>query len=297
MSGSLDPEADHSVPTLIMQEPSSSRKYASMDVSETSGQPSPAQPACSTGHTANSGVRASCTPTKSFKSMWGRLTSSTTPTKDQLRGSAPDILSPMQPQGESTADGVVRITKLSRSVSCQAPACARALSFMMDSKDPKTSRILAANPHARNVVSCDANNGVPGEDTGESDGPDGAKYRFRYNAISPEEGYSPIAGMALQSHSAELERKTSWHTHIDFDGAICSEAVCVPMAVKVHTPDGSHISIQVRLHVPPWSLLPQSPSTTSAFRCCVIPCTHARGSVSVRLIHMLAVAKAVSRCR
>jgi hypothetical protein len=83
------------------------------------------------------------------------------------------------------------------------------------------------------------------ERIGESAGATGDEYRFRYDRVSREEGYSPIAGVRPCSRSMELDERHVWSTHIDDDGAVCSRAIHGPLTLTVRVPDGSDVLVQV----------------------------------------------------
>ena len=85
----------------------------------------------------------------------------------------------------------------------------------------------------------------PPERSGESAGAVGDSFRFRYDRYSTEEAYSPIAGVRRCTRSAELDRQHVWSTHIDDDGAICSEAIHGPLTLSVLVPHGGTVFVQV----------------------------------------------------
>ena len=100
-----------------------------------------------------------------------------------------------------------------------------------------------------------------GEHVAESAGAAGDSYRFRYDNVSPEESYSPIAAMRPRAHSADMDMRQAraWLTHIDIDGAVCSEPIEVPLTLTVKAADGSSTKVQVHTLpplffsvVPPW---------------------------------------------
>ena len=86
-----------------------------------------------------------------------------------------------------------------------------------------------------------------GEHVAESAGAAGDSYRFRYDNVSPEESYSPIAAMRPRAHSADMDMRQAraWLTHIDIDGAVCSEPIEVPLTLTVKAADGSSTKVQV----------------------------------------------------
>ena len=82
----------------------------------------------------------------------------------------------------------------------------------------------------------------------ESAGAAGDAYRFRYDNVSPEEGYSPIAGVRPlpRSRSAETgDDRLAWRTHVDGDGAVCSQPMYVALTLKVRVAQGADVTVQV----------------------------------------------------
>ena len=82
----------------------------------------------------------------------------------------------------------------------------------------------------------------------ESAGAAGDAYRFRYDNVSPEEGYSPIAGVRplLRSRSAETgDDRLAWRTHVDRDGAVCSQPMYVALTLNVRVAQGADVTVQV----------------------------------------------------
>ena len=72
-------------------------------------------------------------------------------------------------------------------------------------------------------------------------------YSCRYDrVVSPEEGYSPIAAVHLAHRSSGLlDRQHVWSTHIDDDGAVCSQPIPGPLRLAVALPCGSSAQVQV----------------------------------------------------
>ena len=83
----------------------------------------------------------------------------------------------------------------------------------------------------------------------ESQGAAGDAYRFRYSIVSPEEGYSPIAGISpfRKPGAHEVQARHVWVSHEDADGAICSKPIYGPLAIVVRATDGSDHNFQVRV--------------------------------------------------
>jgi hypothetical protein len=82
----------------------------------------------------------------------------------------------------------------------------------------------------------------------ESQGAVGDAYRFRYSRVSPEEGYSPIAGVSpfRRGGTANVPVQHVWVSHEDADGAICSKPIYGPLSIIVRAADGSDHTFQVR---------------------------------------------------
>ena len=83
----------------------------------------------------------------------------------------------------------------------------------------------------------------------ESQGAAGDAYRFRYSRVSPEEGYSPIAGISpfRKVGSRDVQVPHVWVSHEDADGAICSKPIYGPLSIVVRAADGSDYNFQVRV--------------------------------------------------
>ena len=217
------------------------------------------------GHTALSGVLAPVTNTfghtsqlPSQQTLWQRFCASTglqsarcAHGEDENCGghkAATDGYSPIQQLlDRAECDGVVKLTHIHRAVRSE-PACKTHF------QAPNAAQaVQPANTHGiRKPPSLDSTSEhqklckLLAECSGESAGPVSDRFKFRYDTTSPEEGYSPIAGMTLRpARSQQLERKGSWLTHIDFDGAVCSEAVCMPLALTVRMNGCADSTIQV----------------------------------------------------
>lgn len=82
----------------------------------------------------------------------------------------------------------------------------------------------------------------------ESQGAAGDAYRFRYSRVSPEEGYSPIAGISpfRSRGTRDVQVQHVWVSHEDADGAICSKPIHGPLSIIVRASDGSDQTFQVR---------------------------------------------------
>lgn len=237
-----------------------------MDVSSCEGPPDdtrcPSQPVISCmGHTALSGVLAPVlNSSKHQTSIMQTYSAVRSQTAHKLVGEAcagresvPALdYSPIQQLvNRCDCDGVVKLTHVHRAKPLSAAG--RQLQHAPDLEGSAATRVVStaseeAGKHRSQTAACGHKRlcELLAECTGESAGPASDKYRFRYDTTSPEEGYSPIAGMALRpARGGQLERKASWLTHIDLDGAVCSEAVCMPLALTVRMPGHPDAAVQV----------------------------------------------------
>jgi hypothetical protein len=177
------------------------------------------------------------------------------------------VYSPIQRLKDSQNWGIFASSrKLQRSTSFeQAGELLRTnRSCMMDAEDASTMQLVTSSapaspdpPAAGMLVNKDTSAMLTtfertyGERIAESAGATGDEFRFRYDTISPEESYSPIAGVRTfrpRAFSADMDARQTraWLTHIDMDGAVCSQAIAVPLDVIVRLPDGGDMHVQVR---------------------------------------------------
>jgi hypothetical protein len=121
--------------------------------------------------------------------------------------------------------------------------------FLMDTDSSQATRLWNSNPSLEFTPTAldedDAMCTSLVEHIGESDGAAGDAYRFRYDFVSPEEGYSPIAGVRPCSRSMAVDQKHVWSTHVDDDGAVCSKAIPGPLKLSIALPDHSRVDVQV----------------------------------------------------
>jgi hypothetical protein len=131
--------------------------------------------------------------------------------------------------------------------------------FLMDTDSSQATRLWNSNPDETMCTSLV-------EHIGESAGAEGDAYRFRYDFVSTEEGYSPIAALRPCSRSLELDRRHVWLSHVDGDGAICSKAIPGPLKLSIDLPDQSTVDVQACsiLHAGVSSLFSGQSATISA---------------------------------
>jgi hypothetical protein len=118
---------------------------------------------------------------------------------------------------------------------------------LMDTDSSQATRMWNSNPSDFTPTLLDEDETMCTslvEHIGESAGADGDAYRFRYDFVSTEEGYSPIAALRPCSRSLELDRKHVWLSHVDGDGAICSKAIPGPLKLSIDVPEQSRVDVQ-----------------------------------------------------
>eukprot|EP00892_Ulva_mutabilis_P007747 jgi/Ulvmu1/5344/UM022_0138.1 len=81
---------------------------------------------------------------------------------------------------------------------------------------------------------------------GESQGSMADRYRFRYDEFSPESAYSPIAGVKRCRKSSVTPSSHVFCSHVDADGAVCSQPVVGPLALVIRTTDGNELTVYVK---------------------------------------------------
>jgi hypothetical protein len=80
----------------------------------------------------------------------------------------------------------------------------------------------------------------------ESMGATGDGWRFRYDEFSPEEGYSPIAAVHPWGRLPAYKKQHVFSTHVDDDGAVCSQPIHGPLELVIQAEDGTRVTAQVR---------------------------------------------------
>jgi hypothetical protein len=164
---------------------------------------------------------------------------------ERLRAMSDDVMQEAQPYLPSTASVNIKPPPrpAQRSLSCLVPmtddSCGHLTEPQRCSSADATMDTLGQEYEL-------VEEGPEGVD--ESQGAVGDAYRFRYSTVSPEEGYSPIAGVSMfrrKGSTHNLRVQHVWVTHEDADGAICSKPIHGPLSIIVRAADGSDQTFQV----------------------------------------------------
>lgn len=162
---------------------------------------------------------------------------------DRLCTLSDDVMQDAQPYIPATASVNIKQTlaplRIQKSLSCLVPMTE---SFAVPEAERCNSADATMDTLAQEYILVEEGPEI----VEESQGAAGDAYRFRYSRVSPEEGYSPIAGVTpFRRDGTAARAQHVWISHEDEDGAICSKPIHGPLSIIVRAADGSDQTFQV----------------------------------------------------